>query len=94
MATKKTPWRDETSYSKCDNVKTPRVWVIGDSGAKVTVHRWVGLEGWFLTSGALGLDKYALQTLDVEDAKRKALVICSARLANQVAAFAKIGVKP
>jgi hypothetical protein len=65
-------WEDATSYSRGERGKVEaRAWRIPALG--LTVHRWQGLPGWFMTSHLDGLDKRELEAETAHDAKREAL---------------------
>ena len=69
-------WKDETSYSRSDKERVPRVWELNDGLLLLCVHRWHGLDGWFMTlrfDGAQMIEKRELKADDIEAAKVEAL---------------------
>lgn len=67
-------WKDETSYSQGGRGRgkaEPRVW--HEQNADVSVHRWLDLDGWFMTSRLDGVDNVALESTDIDGAKMEAL---------------------
>lgn len=69
-------WRDATSYSRGGRgTAEPTIWELDVDGLRVVVHRWHGLEGWFLSCHAMGVDKSALAATALESAQNEALII-------------------
>lgn len=73
-------WIDGTSYSRGERgVKPARAWDL-DCKLRMSVHRWHGCEGWYLTAPDLRLDKAPLKSADPDDAKAEAIRLVRARL--------------
>ena len=79
-------WKDITTYSHGDRVRTPRVWEL-DFGNRIllTVHRHIYYEDTWLMSGRIYgaevINMIDLHTNDVEQAKAKAKIEFRKRLA-------------
>lgn len=79
----KSVWVDKTSYAQGTRKKAePRIWEIEvNDGLKITVHRHIHYgDAWLLTCRRIGLEHERLESLDVDEAKREALVITSNKL--------------
>lgn len=73
-------WTDATSYSRGERGESePRIWHLELDGLLVIVHRWHGLDGWFVTCHAMGVDKETLAAAALDSAKNEALIILRGR---------------
>jgi hypothetical protein len=67
-------WKDTTSYRQGERGKVPPIEYEAEVGdARISVHRYLGLPGWFLTvRGLIEIDRDEIQTPDgdvMEDPK-------------------------
>ena len=73
-------WQDKTSYSRADKERVPRILEIKVEGLKVTIHRIIHCEGWYLTVYELNIDDRYLGTEDLEGAKNRGLEVVIGRI--------------
>lgn len=78
-------WIDETSYSKTDKQRAPRILRCNvTKNIAFTIHKHIHFgDNWLLSSSFVGLDKCELCTSDLSDAKSKATEIMIQRLSQQ-----------
>lgn len=43
-------WKDATSYSYNDKERVPRIWETTIGAIRLSVHRYIGLDGWYLST--------------------------------------------
>lgn len=72
---KKPAWRDSTSYSRGEcGVVEPRQWSLDLGAIEITVHGYLGCDGWFVsTRGDLSIERRALVALKIEKARAEAI---------------------
>lgn len=85
-------WRDETSYSRNETKRLPRVWVSTAGGLRVSVHRHIyhAPDAWLLTCPPW-FECYALRSKDAPTAKRQALELVRKKLRAAVVALGPNG---
>lgn len=78
-------WIDESSYSRSQRGKAePDIWSLKGAPDRLTVHRYHGLDGWFVTCRTLGFDVHQLEAEDVEAAKAEAIELVRERFKELV----------
>lgn len=66
--TTKVVWQDTTSYRGDERGKVePRVWTASREGLSINLHRWHGLDGWFVTCAVLRIDRVELPNADSQE---------------------------
>ena len=76
-------WKDTTAYSKSEDRETQeaRIWRTTRGDLGISVHRYVHKPGkWFLSCYDLNINRYRLDSEDIEDAKSEAIEHIRARL--------------
>lgn len=78
-------WTDITSYSRTDTERNPRVLECRlTPHISFKVHKYIYYgDAWLITAPCVGLDKYNLDTEDLETAKKKATSIMSQKLTER-----------
>ena len=77
-------WKDQTSYSQNEKDRTPRVLTLEADNIRISVHRYIGLDGWFLSTRPDMFDKSTLVSTNIEDAKIEAIQKVTSRLLEMV----------
>ncbi len=74
-------WEDETSYSRSDTERAPRVWATACAGLKISVHRHIhhAPDAWLLTC-APWFASHELKSKAAPIAKQQALDLVRERL--------------
>ena len=75
-------WQDQTSYSRDDKTREPRVWALKVRGLRISVSKHIHFEGGWVLDCQPWFDVYDLHTTDSEQARRKALELVRAELTN------------
>jgi hypothetical protein len=75
-------WIDETSYSRGDNERLPRVWAMQIGDLRILVHRYVGCEGWHLTTHPDFVRNVPLKSESSELAQQQALTIVKDKISG------------
>lgn len=85
-------WKDVTSYSYStpEDKRVPRILEQRSGDLLLTVHRFVGCEGWFATCHALGIDKHDLGDVTLRAAQRNAVAFARAQAHRLAAASRKL----
>lgn len=84
----KVDWQDQSSYSAGERgTKEPSVWETRVGDMRVTVHRYFGCTGWFLSCHVMGLSQVQLDSEGVDDAKAEALRAIRDLLKTRLRAF-------
>lgn len=73
-------WKDETTYSRSDKNRIPRVLQLAVGTLGIVIHKIVHCEGWYLTVYGLNIDSYCLDVKTVEEAKNKGLEVAMAKI--------------
>lgn len=77
-------WRDTTSYPQSDTERVPQTWEALPGGVRLSVTRYVGMDGWFIRCSTFDIDLDELLAEDIGAAKYEALHIFT-----EAAAFAE-----
>ncbi len=74
-------WIDETSYSKSDKERSPKVWKLKSKDLPLIVHRHIhyGPDAWLVTCDPW-FNRYELRTTEEEQAKAMAINLVRTRL--------------
>jgi len=81
-------WVDESSYSRGQRGEVePSVWELKGAPGRLTVHRYIGLEGWFVTCRDLDLERHELRARGAEEAKQEALDLALDTITRKAAAW-------
>ena len=65
----------------------PSVWELKGAPGRLTVHRYIGLEGWFVTCRDLDLERHELRARGAEEAKQEALDLALDTITRKAAAW-------
>lgn len=86
-------WEDRSSYSQGERgTKDPTIWELERDGIRISVHRWHGLSGWFLTCHALALERIQLASEAAAEAKEEAFAVLRLTLEKQMRTLHSLGV--
>lgn len=87
-------WFDDTSYSRSDKVREPRIWRINLTRTmSLTVFRHISFgKEWFSTCERIGLNMTDLNTENVTVAKERALLLARKRLNELSAEYRNVAV--
>jgi hypothetical protein len=66
-------WKDTTSYSYTDKERIPRIWEATIGSIRLSVHRYVGLDGWYLSTNPDICTTRGLHSKTHEEAKQEAI---------------------
>lgn len=84
-------WTDETGYSQTEKPpRVPRVWRAKVPGMKISVHRYHGLQGWYLTCLDLDIELQALKPEDVAQARIQASAMIQVALEKRIKAYQSV----
>ena len=78
------PWTDTTSYPR-NAPYEPRTWEFSNPALRIVVSRVVHLEGWFLSTYGLGIERIPLKATELETAQAEALTLVTRRLKAMLA---------
>lgn len=75
-------WKDVSSWSRSDTVRTPKTWEASASGMRIVItrHRDYPPDAWILRCSEVGLDLLQLMAVDLEEAQLEALGLVRGRL--------------
>lgn len=69
-------WTDTTGYARGQQgKKEPTEWTLKSGDLSISVHRYLGLPGWFVSCYQLNIDRKKLQSEDLKHAQVEALTI-------------------
>lgn len=69
-------WEDTSSHSKSATDRTPNEWTLRLKkrfSARIILHRYMGLKGWFLSMHGFELERVQLKATEAKPARREAL---------------------
>lgn len=79
-------WKDDTSYSRSDTDRTPRVWAVEGDPLRLKVHRRHGIVGiWFASCDLF--ERRELIAKEAEAAQAEAVALVVARLQKALSTY-------
>lgn len=85
-------WKDATSYSYNDKERVPRIWETTIGAIRLSVHRYIGLDGWYLSTNPDICSTRTLKGETHEQAKQEAILLMLKWSREQVSALEKANI--